>query len=504
MRDGDYLYLKYNATLDKSIGLTVEDMSLLEDNYIPNYMAGEPDVPIAEISLLGINVNEDSFSYSTLNELYHNRTELVAWKTSLDPTPFEDPFYDTYREMIFNISFEDIKNDFITQDEAGVEYSYITDILITSNDPSYELVVDSFFIFEFDYNSTLYDSEIFDLYPYNHMEQYYFNYNNIYDTSIILNSSEYLPIYYFNSSINETIYFEAYDSRDNYYYFGEHLDAVNISQGVYNITWNPWYSEEFYYGAKYANSTEELMDLYGYYNPYISNYSYLYISYADEDAWKEWRTIEQTNIIKDSIQVAYDQFDETTEEFTSVYYNQSLGEFDVRQIATEYIYPYNVTENSYEFTLSQNYSQAIDLGILSVEGYYFNETSLTLSGQILSDGETINITVPAGKVLSEFQFIVVLLNFSEGANSDLTQIRLTDSALSNHPESQYWSVNDSLWVDYEFNDLDYFLLFEDYIFTNILKIPFFNNRIIIICCVALINAKFISTKNTLTLEDWMP
>ena len=73
------------------------------------------------------------------------------------------------------------------------------------------------------------------------MQEFYFNYDNIYDTTITLNCSEYLPLYYYDQDINETIYFEAYGSRDNYYYIGEHLNIVNISEsgvneGIYNIT----------------------------------------------------------------------------------------------------------------------------------------------------------------------------------------------------------------------------------------------------------------------------
>ena len=478
MRDGEYLTLKYNASLEKSIGLTVEEMALIQDNYLPNYLSGESNVPAAEVALLGVNVAKDQFSYYNISDLYHNRSELVAWEHELEVTPFEDSFKDTYRQMIFNISFDDIANDFIIEDETGTEHCYITDILITSNDPSYELVVDSFFIFEFDYNATMYNSELFDLYPYNHMEEFYFDvsdnanledhyfYSVIYDEYIILNCSGALPLYYFDSNINETEYFEAYGSRDNYYYIGEHLNIVNISEsgvseGIYNITWNPMYSDQFYYDAKHAKKMSEVIDLYDYYNPFISNYSYLYLSWADENSVYEWRTIDQPNIITDTIEVAYDYYDEATEEFTTVYYNQSKYEFEVQQIAIEYFYPYNITQDTYEFTLSQNYSEAIDLEVASVEGYYFDESNLTLNAQILGDYETIEITAPA-EDLSQFQFIMVIISFNKGAYSDFTQIRLTESALNNHPESQSWSMNDSLWIDYEYNDLDYFLLFEDY------------------------------------------
>ncbi len=161
------------------------------------------------------------------------------------------------------------------------------------------------------------------------IEDFYF-YSDIYNEFIILNCSEALLLYYFDSNINETVYFEGYGSRDNYYYTGEHLLISNISEpgvneGIYNVTWNPMYSEEFYYNTKHAKSMSEVMDLYEYYNPYISNYSYLYISWADNNSWQEWRAIEQPNIITDTIEIAYDYYNEATEEFSTVYYNQSLN-----------------------------------------------------------------------------------------------------------------------------------------------------------------------------------
>jgi hypothetical protein len=299
MRDGDILYLKYNATLEKSIGLTVEEMALQKDDYLPNFETGDPYVPVAEISLLGIQPDNEEFAYSTVDDLFLNRSDLVAWETELNLTPFEDRFRDSYKQAVFNISFEDIAQNFLIQDEFGNDHVYITDILITSNDPAYELVIDSFFIFEFDYNATLYDSEIFDLYPYNHMEQFYFNYDHIYDTEITLNCSEFLPIYYYDQNINETLLFEAFDSRGNYYYFDEHLFAENVSEGIYNITWNEWYSEEYYYALKY-DDYKTIMNLYDYYNPYISNYSYLYISWADSNAIYDWRNLPRYIIINHS------------------------------------------------------------------------------------------------------------------------------------------------------------------------------------------------------------
>jgi len=103
MRDGQLLYIKYNATFEKSIGLTMEEMALQRDNYLPNYLEGGSDVPVAEIALLGIGANNSDFYYSTLNDLYLNRSELVAWELPLDITPFESAFDDTYKQAVFNI-----------------------------------------------------------------------------------------------------------------------------------------------------------------------------------------------------------------------------------------------------------------------------------------------------------------------------------------------------------------------------------------------------------------
>ncbi|MFX1257294.1 MAG: hypothetical protein ACFFAN_05520, partial [Promethearchaeota archaeon] len=323
-----------------------------------------------------------------------------------------------------------------------------------SNDPRYEIVIDSFFAFEFDYNSILPDSYLFDLYPNTHNEKFYFgNYSNAYNVSKVLECGEFLPIYYDDSSVNETLYFEAYDSRSNHYYFGEQLFANKISEGVYNITWNP------FFGLKASSYSY-------FYKEYVDKYHYLHVSWADNNSWNEWRTIDQPNVIPESIEVAFEYYNSTIEDFETVYYNKSKYEYETRQVAMEYIYPYDIDLNTGTFELSQNYSNAqADLEIFSIQGYYFDESNLTFNvadSQIQSDWKSIQITAPSGCVLSDFQAIVIILTFTEGAYSDFTQLRLLDDALYAHPESQLWTKNDSLWVNFNYYGFDYQLLLEDY------------------------------------------
>ncbi|MBA7524585.1 hypothetical protein ES705_16726 [subsurface metagenome] len=319
MRDGDILFLKYKAFLEASIGINVEDMVLQRKPYFENYETNRYDIPIAEISLLGVNVDGNNYS---IDDIFENREKLVAWETSLDITPFESELENTYKQQVFNISFADIKPEFKKLDEKNIENCYFTDIMITSNDPRYEIVVDSFFIFEFDENANIYDSDIFEIYPNNHMETFYFgNYSDIYSNSVILNTSEFLPIYHGIESVDETYYFEVFDNLDNWYYFGEHLIGEEISSGVYNITWNLQYCQEYYYA--YINQYEDLSELYDYYNPHIDKLRYLYLTWADKNTWNEWQTIEQANVNISTLDITFEWYDETPEEYESVVYNQT-------------------------------------------------------------------------------------------------------------------------------------------------------------------------------------
>ena len=92
---------------------------------------------------------------------------MVAWNLLLDLTPFESDYFQTFHQKVINVSCDEIASAFKTVDLDGTEYCYITDVMITSNDPRYEIVVDSFFVFEFDDNATLFDSEIYDIYAHN-------------------------------------------------------------------------------------------------------------------------------------------------------------------------------------------------------------------------------------------------------------------------------------------------------------------------------------------------
>jgi hypothetical protein len=224
---------------------------------------------------------------------------------------------------------------------------------------------------------------------------------------------------------------------------------------------------EFYYTSKwseYAEDEDELNELIELFGAYPLKYNYLRVSWADTNAWSEWRTVNAANVDPNSLEVAFDYYDEKTEEYKTIYYNQSLGEVEVRQVAVETFYPYNIATDSYQFELSQNYSKAIDLGIVSIEGYYFNQSKVEfdeIQSSIIG-GSKIEIVAPEGFALSNFEVIVVLFNFTSGAYSDYSQFRLTQAAISNHNESLMWTINDSIYVEYEYFDLDYFLLFEDY------------------------------------------
>ena len=468
MSDNDILFLKYNSTLPKTISLAVGEMILQRAPYIENFRKGEPGepdyVPFAEVSLLGIN-NEGE-EYSVELDLFENRDKMVAWESQLDLTPFENEFLDTYRQKVFNVSFEDISSAFKVIDSEGIDHCYITDIVISSNDPRYQIIIDSFFMFEFDENATLYDSDIFEVYPNNQLEKFYYgDYEDIYSEHIIFDSGSDLPLYYDDNGVNETFYFDAFDTAGNYYYFDDHLFGETVSQGIYDVYWNNMYSE--HYNAWYYDeqtTEEELEGLREDYNPHIEKFRYLYLSWADVDAWEEWQLIDQPNVNTSSLGITFKWYDEATEDYSSVLYNRSLSEFETRHIAIENVYPYDTDTISGEFDLSQDYTPAQDLAIYSITGFYFNESEYEfnlLNCYIVSGEESIYIEAETGIILSDFDRVVVLLSFTSGVLSDYSQFKLLNNAF-NHPDAPAWTKNDSIYVDFEYTDLDYFLLMEDY------------------------------------------
>ncbi len=101
---------------------------------------------------------------------------------------------------------------------------------------------------------------------------------------------------------------------------------------------------------------------------------------------------------------------------------------------------------------------------MTIKGYYFNESGIDFDQAMsnLLDGKSVQIQAPNSISLKNFEKIVVYLNFTEGAYSDYTQFKLLQNAIDNHPEAPLWTKNDSIYVDYEYNDIDYFLLMEDY------------------------------------------
>jgi len=276
---------------------------------------------------------------------------------------------------------------------------------------------------------------------------------------IELDTTGHLPLYSDNWTINESFYFEGFDNYNNYFYFDQQLIANNVSEGFYNITFDPYYSMEFYHTSQGVDEGN-LTILVNTFNPYPLNNTYLNVLWSDQYAWNEWHLIETPNINASTLEVYFDHYDEATEEYETITYNVT-DNFTTRQVAMEYLYPYNAESSVWDFELSQNYSDAVDLGILSIEGYYFNESSISFEitdGEIIGDNdEIIRITAPAGfGNLDQLALIVVMINFSSGAYSDFTQFKMLE-------EDTLWTKNDSIWVEYEYNDIDYFILFEDYL-----------------------------------------
>lgn len=384
--------------------------------------------------------------------------------TRISP-PFESDFLNTFRQAVIDIDSSQISSSFTYLDEDdNVEKYYITDVLITSNDPRYELVVDSFFIFEFDENGISTDSELVELYPNNHMIKAYIgDYENIYQNNWQFDLSQDLPLYYDYPLLDETDYFDIMDERGNNYYSGEQL-LFNEAGGLYTMQFNPNYDVEFYYLYQYTTSEQEKIDLIQALNPFPLKHDNIYLSWADVDSYKEWHSINQANINLVSISVSYEYLDPISEDYSSINFDKNNGEFEVRQGAIEYLYPFDINERTGTFTLSRDYSLIDSNYEIRVEGFYKDLSSVTdIFTPQLTEGDELTITLDVGEgVLSQFETISVTILFTGEADSDFTQVRLAENAKNAHSESQYWSKNDSLIIEYEYRDLDYFLLMEDY------------------------------------------
>lgn len=445
-------------------------MVLQHKSFVIDHTDPDQLIPGAELSLLGKNSNGEEYSYE---DLYTHRDQMVAWEHSLDITPFTSSYEDIYRTALFFIEFDDIyetfkenESDSEEPNSTAIQYSYITDILLTSNDPRYDLTVDSITLVEVDENATLSHEDSCEIYPLNNIEQFFYSYSNyseLYNISVILNTSQHLPIDYYNESSDETWYFEIFDSSYESYYNGSKLNITHLTEeqgyseaGFYNITWDPFWSMEYYYlsQAEDANLTE----LYECYYPFIENNTYLYIAWADTNSWAQWHTIEEENVNLDSLEIEYLYFNESIEEYESILYNSTCGMFESRSISLEYFYPHQVEGNNHKFVFSQNYSTASDLDILSIVGVYFNESFVRFNSSlaILTEGVNITITAPEGTILSDFAKIVVSLNYSSGLgiHSDYAQFRMLDN-------SSLWEYDDLFYLSYDSYGTKYSILMDE-------------------------------------------
>jgi len=422
---GNAIFLKYNISIDKAMALTIGEMVLQNKNYI-SYDGG--NVPGAEIALLG--------NY-TIDDLYSDRSSVVAWESSIDITPFVDEFSNTFKTEIFDINFTEIAPEFFVDN-----FLYITDVLITSNDPRYTLTIDSLYIVELTDNYNFTDSIYRSFYPNTHIEEFYIgNYSSIY------NSTDPYSSYIVNTTgvsgaiVDNPQYFDVWDSRGSLYFTEWHLLVDEESADIFNFTWNPAHD--------IFNSGMNIYDP----NPYPDRYRYLYISYADADSYKEWRTIDAYNISADSIKIYYSI--EEDGEWTDIYLNRTEGEFEVKQCAVEVFYPYNIDNTSHEFTLSNDYSIVESPQVSSVQGLLYNMDNVTLNS--VFNGESITISHPS-MLLSQFETIIVVMEYENGAFSDYSTVRLTEQASLNHPDD-FGNKNTTLYIEFDYSDWNFDIIF---------------------------------------------
>ncbi|MHA1147097.1 MAG: hypothetical protein ACTSR8_02520 [Promethearchaeota archaeon] len=281
----------------------------------------------------------------------------------------------------------------------------------------------------------------------------------------ILDASSAIPVHYSADNESETLYFSMFDTDGNDYYMGSQLNATELGTAYnYNITYGN-FSDEFYWKYERASDIEEANELVSSYGAFPAQFEYLYVAWSDEDAWNEWHTINTPLINASSLAVSWDYYNEYTETYATVEFAEE--EIDVRQVAVEYLYPYNKSGSSATFDLEQDYKYTSDLSILKVEAYGYNGSCTIFDSSVATfpvGGDYTQISMDLPVLLARYESIEVYLSFTAGANTSYTQFRLNSNAADaeNHPEAANWTKDDTLWVEFEYTGYDFFFIMEDY------------------------------------------
>ncbi|KKN57054.1 hypothetical protein LCGC14_0566120, partial [marine sediment metagenome] len=449
-KDGDTFYVKYNSPVERTIQLGVEKLYFQKKPF--NY---DTFPEIAEIRLINTN-----------NTLDYDQFILpYSYNILIPTTPFHTEYLGDYRELTVDINPNLIDSEYIV--DGRVDFS---DIVISVPNPAFELTIEEINIIQETTDTFPHDSVFSDYIWRNTEKEILFSgVDPSSDSEVYQLNLANEPLFYNDIDEDKWLeYLTIYDEHGNYYSAGSQGDQYTLlwDSITGDFTWNEAFNQ---YQDIWGIETELPM--------IIEPETKLYFEYSAATSWSEPFNLDYENLDAGTVEVDYDNHFPLDPRYYTVngftFENQEY-DYELEQFYSESFTVYSSSAN-YELTFDIDYDMLTDftnLALYKVVALYPDYTQFIIvdddtNYDIIYNpaGKTIEIIdlIPGDGLLDQFDSITVILNFTSGPVSTLTQLSLSNNFNQTYitdPEDTFDGIM-NIWFDY-FEDSGYYLFSEDY------------------------------------------
>ncbi|MHA2338680.1 MAG: hypothetical protein ACXACX_15335 [Candidatus Hodarchaeales archaeon] len=442
-REGDAIMIRYNSPVDKTIQLAIEELFFRKKPY--NY---DTFSEVAEILLINTN--------NTLN--FDQFTTPYSYNISIPITPFNTEYLGNYKQFTLDL-------DLATLSEfAENDYIDFSNIVMSVPNPAYELTIEEIAIYENSIAGYAHN-EVFSerVWRYTEKEEFISGLDPASDSYQL--ALENKPMFYYDSEQGKWLeYLTIYDADGNYYSAGlqgdENQLLWNATTG--NFTWNNAFDQfQDYWGVEF-----ELPMI-------IEPDARLYFEYSTNSSWEDSLTFDYENVDAGTMQIIYD-YDYLLKpryytHFDTIFENDEY-DYEFEQFYAE---SFTVYTESADYSLIFDIEYDLEQALYSVVALYPNYTQVDIEDDdinydITFDFATKNVTIndlnSGDGVLNQFDSITVILNFTLGPVSTLTQVNLTSYFNQTFITDMEETFYDEIYGTFEyFDESPMYLLNEDYV-----------------------------------------